>query len=162
MLSYFSTYSTLEIETFFIPWDQILYPVSQKSAAWDWNHCDTHLRLSVILKTRTLTGRNFLRRMKRWKSQGARFWLKVGWWLNTSQPNSCRRCVDSYVEPYVAIGLAQLTMISIDALCIQKLYHRPDFTVGTYWNKSLLLQPLQRCYNENSGSHASACVMRRH
>ena len=30
------------------------------------------------------------------------------------------------------------------------------------WNKSLHLQPLQRCYCENSGSSASACVMRRH
>ena len=30
-----------EIETFVIPWDQILYPVSKKSAAWDWNHCVT-------------------------------------------------------------------------------------------------------------------------
>ena len=30
------------------------------------------------------------------------------------------------------------------------------------WNKSLHLQPLQRCYCENSGSPASACVMWRH
>ena len=29
---------TSGIETFFIPWDQLLYPLSQKSAAWDWNH----------------------------------------------------------------------------------------------------------------------------
>ena len=40
--------------------------------------------------------------------------------------------------------------------------HRPHFTVGGSWNKSLRLQPLQRCYCENSGSLASACVMRRH
>ena len=68
------------------------------------------------------------------------------------------------VEPCVAIGLAQLSM-NFDrryALCIQKIYHRPHFTVGGSWNKSLNLRPLQRCYCENSGSPASACVMRRH
>ena len=48
------------------------------------------------------------------------------------------------------------------ALCIQKLYHRPDFIVGGSWNKSLHLQSLQRRYCENSGSLASTCVMRRH
>ena len=47
-------------------------------------------------------------------------------------------------------------------LCIQKLYHRPHITFGGCWNKSLHLQPLQRCYCENSGSPASACVMRPH
>ena len=40
-------------------------------------------------------------------------------------------------------------------LCIQNLYHRPHFTVGGSWNKSLL-QPLQRCYCENWGSPATA------
>ena len=60
--------------------------------------------------------------------------------------------------------LAQLTM-NVDrryALCIQKIYHRPHFTVGGCWNKSLHHQPLKRCYCENSGSPASACAMRHH
>ena len=35
-------------------------------------------------------------------------------------------------------------------------------TVGGSWNKSLHLQPLQRCYCENSGSTTSAFVMQRH
>ena len=48
---------TSGIEMFVIPWDQILYPVSWKNAAWDWNHCDTYLRLSVIPKTLTLNGK---------------------------------------------------------------------------------------------------------
>ena len=48
------------------------------------------------------------------------------------------------------------------ALCIQKIYHRPHFTVSGSWNKSPQLQPLQRCSCENSGSSASASVMRRH
>ena len=68
------------------------------------------------------------------------------------------------VEPCVAIDLVQL-MMNFDrrcALCIQTLYHRWQFTVGECWNKSLELQPLQLCYCENSGSLASACVMRRH
>ena len=46
------------------------------------------------------------------------------------------------------------------ALCIQKLYCRPHFTVSRSWNKSLHLQPLQWCYFENLGSPACACVMR--
>ena len=60
--------------------------------------------------------------------------------------------------------LAQL-MMNFDRRCalfIQKLYHRPHFTVGESWNKSLHLKSLQRFYCENSGSPASACVMRRH
>ena len=48
------------------------------------------------------------------------------------------------------------------ALCIQKLYHRQHFIVRGGWNKSLGLQPLERCYCENSGSPASACILRRH
>ena len=47
-------------------------------------------------------------------------------------------------------------------LCIQKLCHRLHFTVVGSWNKSLQLQPLQRCYCENSGSPASSYVMRRY
>ena len=39
-----------------------------------------------------------------------------------------------------------------------KTFHRPYFTVGGCWNKSLHLQPLQLWYCEKSGS---ACVMRR-
>ena len=35
-------------------------------------------------------------------------------------------------------------------------------TVGGCWNKSLHLQPLQRCYYENSGGPDSECFMRRH
>ena len=48
------------------------------------------------------------------------------------------------------------------ALCIQMIYHRPHFTASGSWNKSLHIKPLQRCYYENSGSSASASVMRRH
>ena len=46
------------------------------------------------------------------------------------------------------IDMAELTM-TFDrryALCIQNVYHRPNFTVGGSWNKSLHLQPLQRCF----------------
>ena len=46
-------------------------------------------------------------------------------------------------------------------LYIQKLYYKPNFRVCGCWNKSLHLQPLQRCYCDNSGSSTSACVMRR-
>ena len=51
-----------------------------------------------------------------------------------------------------------------EALCFMhsKTYHRPQFTVGGCWNKSLYLQPLQQCYYQDSGSPASACVMGRH
>ena len=65
------------------------------------------------------------------------------------------------VERCVAIDLAQLTTYFYRryALCIQNLYHSPHFTVGGCWNKSLYLQPLQRCYSENSGSPAKAFIM---
>ena len=62
----------------------------------------------------------------------------------------------------MAIDLAQLNFDRRYALCIQKIYHRTHFTVGECWNKSFHVQPLQRCYRENSGSSASACLMRCH
>ena len=47
------------------------------------------------------------------------------------------------VDPCMAIALAQLTnFYRRYALCIQKLHHRPHFTTGGSWNKSLYLQPL--------------------
>ena len=47
------------------------------------------------------------------------------------------------------------------SLFIQELYHRcTSQSAGAGIN--LHLQPLQRCYFENSESSASACVMRRH
>ena len=82
--------------------------------------------------------KNFMRYKKRWNSL-----------------NSCRRSADHRVltvEPCVAIDLAQLTM-NFDrcyALCIQKRYHRPHFTLDGCRNNSLHRQPLQRCYCENS------------
>ena len=105
--------------------------------------------------------RNFLNCKKTWKSLGARSGLQ-GEWLNTSNWTTARDVLT--VEPYVAIDLALLTM-NFDrryGLCIQKLYRRPHFIVGGCWNNSLHLQPLQRCYCENFGSPASACIMRRH
>ena len=45
---------TSEIETFVKPWVQRL------NGKWHWNDCDTHLRLSIILKTLTLTRQEFL------------------------------------------------------------------------------------------------------
>ena len=52
--------------------------------------------------------------------------------------------------------------LSIPRRFFLKNYHRPHFTVGGKWNKSLHLQQLQRCYCESSGSPASAYVIRRH
>ena len=47
------------------------------------------------------------------------------------------------------------------ALCSVHLksYYTPHFTVGVCWNKNLHLQPLQRCYCENSRSPATARVI---
>ena len=64
----------------------------------------------------------------------------------------------------MVIDLAQLTM-NFDRRCafyIQNLYHRPHFTVGGCWKKSLHLQPLQRCFCENLGSPTSSFVIRHH
>ena len=53
--------------------------------------------------------------------------------------------------------------ISIDPmLCAFKNFITNRTSVSGSWNKSLRFQPLQRCYCENWGSPASACVMRRH
>ena len=52
---------TSGIETFVIPWDQRLYPYVVKVCRLGLEPlCDTHLRLSAILKTLTLTGQEFL------------------------------------------------------------------------------------------------------
>ena len=52
-------------------------------------------------------------------------------------------------------GSALCSVLSI-SLSETALYSRQG------WNKSLHVQPLQRCYCENSGCPASACIMRRH
>ena len=51
-LSYFSTYSPPEFRQLSYRGANFCIPV--------WNHCDTYLRLSVYLKTQTLTGQGFL------------------------------------------------------------------------------------------------------
>ena len=52
---------TSEIETLFIPWDQLLCPCVLEICRLGLEPLrDTHLRLSVILKTLTLTGKEFL------------------------------------------------------------------------------------------------------
>ena len=52
---------TSEIETIVLPCDQLLYPVTLEVCRLGLEPlCDTHLRLSVILKTLTLTGQEFL------------------------------------------------------------------------------------------------------
>ena len=52
---------TSGIEIFVIPWDQLLYPCVVAVCRLGLEPlCDTHLRLSVILKTFTLTGQEFL------------------------------------------------------------------------------------------------------
>ena len=80
------------------------------------------------------------------------------------QPNSLRRYVDSQATCGHSTGIADGEFRS--AMCsvqpIQKDFHRLNFTVDGSWNTSLRVQPLQRYYCENSGSPASACVMRRH
>ena len=43
---------------------------------------------------------------------------------------------------------------------LSKRYQRSSYTVNESWNRSLYLLPLQRCYCDNLGSLASACVMR--
>ena len=117
---------TSEIETFVTPQDQRFNPVSQKFAAWDWNHCcDTHLRLSVILKTLTLTGQEFLEVLETMEITGREV-RAIGWMMMKTPP--CRTTAENVftIQPYVIIDLAQLTM-NFDrryALCIQKLYHR--------------------------------------
>ena len=68
------------------------------------------------------------------------------------------------VEPCVAVGLVQLTM-NLDLrydLCIQKLLSKTELHSRRVLEYEPPLQPLQRCYCDNSESLASACVMRHH
>ena len=52
---------TSRTEIFVIPWDQGLYPCVVEVCSLGLEPlCDTYLRLSVILKTLTLTGQEFL------------------------------------------------------------------------------------------------------
>ena len=52
---------TSGIETFAIPWDQLLYPCVVEVCRLELEPlCDTHHHLSVIVKTLTLTGQEFL------------------------------------------------------------------------------------------------------
>ena len=52
---------TSGIETFVIPWDQLLYPCVVEVCRQGLEPlCDTHLRLYVTLKTLTLTGQEFI------------------------------------------------------------------------------------------------------
>ena len=72
-----------------------------------------------------------------------------------SLPSSWYRCRN------VIANSMHFILVWCQLLCsvYLKLYHRLHFTVGGNWNKSLHLQLLQRCYCENSGSPASACIM---
>ena len=47
-------------------------------------------------------------------------------------------------------------------LCASKTLSQTALHSRWCWNKSIHLQPLQRCYCWNSGSPASTCVMRHH
>ena len=51
---------TSGIETFFIPWNQLCIFVIEICRLGLEPLCDTHLRLSVIVKTTTLTEQEFL------------------------------------------------------------------------------------------------------
>ena len=119
---------TSGIETFIIPCEQLLYPS-------DVEVC--RLRFTVALISASLSF------WKRWRWPNRNFLSCDG---NHWARGPGYRVLT--VEPCVAIDLAQLTMYfdRRDALCIQKLYHRPHFTVGGCWNKSFHLQPLQLCY----------------
>ena len=66
----------------------------KKCAAWDWTTV-TLISASLSFWIRWhWQDRNSLRCKKRWKSLGARSRLQGGWWLGTSQLNSCMKCVD--------------------------------------------------------------------
>ena len=86
------------------------------------------------------------------------------WWLRETtekSPEHFRQNQDLNSE----LSEYECSVMNYDrryVLRIKKLYHRPHFTVGGNWYESLQLQPLQRCYCANSGSLASAFVMRHH
>ena len=99
-------------------------------------------------------------------------WLLLGFWGNFC--NLRFITCDDQIQKIVAVMMVPLQKCQswLHALCFVfrcqllcsvhwRRYHRPHLTIGGSWNKSLHVQPLQRCYCENSGSPASSCVMRR-
>ena len=153
---------TTGIQTFVLPWDQLLYP------------CHRNLPPGVGTTSASLSfwkcwcwpDRNLFKCKNRWKSLGARSGvlcvrrhiLASCWKFSTPATN---HLLAHDVRP---IDLAQLT-INFNrryALCIQKLYNWSHFTRGGSWNRSVHLQPMQRSYWEHSGSFASACAMPGH
>ena len=140
-------------------------PVPYKSVAWDWNYCVTlisachsenadwkgiswgvrkdGLQLSMLTPSALLCVLTSVVLAPTWRTI---FWTTGASWQFCAKRSgrfAGNVCLRSY------------------ALYIQKLYHRSHFTVGGSWNKNFQRQPLQRCYFANSGSPASACVMRR-
>ena len=138
VLNYFSTYFTSGIETFVIPWDQLLYPCVIEVCHLGLEPlCDTHLCLSVILKTLMLTGQKFLE-----VTPSTLLCVLVSAVLAcTWRIIFLNRCSWPFCATRSGkLLLTQLTM-NFDrhcALCIKKCYHTPHFTVCRSWNKSFL------------------------
>ena len=93
MLSYFLTYSSPELRHFSYRGTNFCILCCRRLAP-GIGYTVTLISASLSFWKRSRwRDRNFLRCKKRWKSLGTRSGLKRGW-LKTSQPNSCRRCVD--------------------------------------------------------------------
>ena len=163
---------TFGIETSVIPWDQLLYPCVVEGCRLGLNHLTVwHSYLPLCHSEKRWQDRNFLSCKRRW----------------TTILSMLTTCALLCVLVSVALALTCCTIFSTgapvilcnkeleitagtaedefrSALCSvdSKLYHRPHFIVDGSWNKSLHLQLLQRFFCGNSGSPASACVMRRH
>ena len=162
---------TFGIETFVIPWDQFLYPcvVEVCRLGLEPLYCGTLISASLsIWRLWHWSDSNFLRSMKRWTTilsmltpgvllsvlmpvslaptRRTIFWTAPWQFCATKSGKSVR---NRYWQSWRWISIGYM-------ICAFKNYHRPHFTVGGSWNKSLHLQPLQRCY---SGSRVNACVI---
>ena len=122
MLSYFSTYSSLELRHF-----------SHRETNF-CNLCRRSLPLGIgttvtlisaslsFRKHRRWPDRNLLRCKKIWKSLGMRSGLQGGQWVNPSQPNSCRRCVECR-----AVCLCV-------CVCVCVCGHKPSTADNEFWS----------------------------
>ena len=160
VLSYFLKYSAPELRHSSHRGTNFCITVSKKSAAWDRNQyvpeyrAEHFPRRHRLLEFR-LAGRSTMTPMH---------WLLLGFlgdvWNThfiTGPETRCRHhgtaAEMSMLTPFFALCSWCQLLCSVHS----KLCNITYSTVGGSWNMSLQLQPLQRCYCENSGSPASVC-----
>ena len=167
-LSYFLAYSPMELRHLSYLVTIFRIPMSQMSAAWDWNHSVSEHRAQHFPRRHSLpefrlAGRSTVMPMH---------WLLLGFWSNVCNPHfvTCDYPLQTRRRHHgAAAGISMLNpcallcvLVSVAMLYALKKIITNLTSQSAGVGISLQLQPLQRCYCENSGSPASVCLVRRH